>query len=421
MRVFYGWVIVGTAFCISGLAYPSWHLFSIFYVAMLQEFGWSRADTAAAFTIFTIVYAIGAAITGRLVVRFGPRRVIQTGALVLVAGVAATSLVQERWHLYVLYGGVTALGLSATGSIPNVSTVQGWFIRYRGLALGFASAGIGVGMMLFAPLLQMIISTAGWRVAYLTLAAVTLLAVPLALLHRQSPAELGLYPDGDAGPPVAAAATPARASTAGSDWTVGAAIRTARYWLLFAGFVLSMFSLQLLLVHQVAALTDAGYERIIAASVVGLVGLLGSAAKVVWGLLSDRLGREWTMTLGGLALMGAQALVALLPPGAPLAVLYLYVALAGLGYGVFAPLMPSMAADLFHGRHFAAIYGTLYLAHAVGSGGGPWVAGLLFDLTGSYVLPLTLGVAAMATSCVLYWLAAPRRARSMAQQPSGIG
>lgn len=418
MRLFYGWVIVGTSFSITGLVYPSWHLFSVFYVAMLQEFGWSRADTAAAFSFFTIVYALSAVVAGRLVVRFGVQRVIRAGSVVLVAGIAATSLVQERWHLYLAYSVITAVGCAASGSIPNMTTVQNWFVRRRGLASGVSGAGIGVGMMVLAPTLQLIISTAGWRAAYLTLAVLTLLVIPLSFLHRRSPSDVGLYPDGDPAPPP----RPAEARRAvAPEWTVGTAVRTGRYWLLFFGYVLGMFSVQLVLVHQVAALTDAGYDRLVAAAVVGAVGLFGSAAKIFWGSLSDRLGRELSMTLGGATLVGAQAVLALLPPGAPLGMLYLYVGLAALGYGVFSPLMPSMAADLFQGRHFAAIYGSLYMAHAVGSAGGPWLAGLLFDLLGSYRLPLALAMAAMAGACALFWLAGPRHARRLAQRVSGAG
>lgn len=420
MRVFYGWVIVGAAFVIKGLAYPSWHLFSIFYVAMLAEFGWSRGETAAAFSLFTVVYALGAAGVGRLVVRYGARRVIPVGGLVLATGVAATSLVQERWHLYLLYGVVTALGLAGCGSIPNVSTVQNWFIRRRGLALGVASAGIGVGMMVLAPIVQMVISAAGWRVAYLVLGTVTLVIIPVAFLHRPHPGVMGLRPDGDAEAASAAPRRPLRPvadpTWASREWTVGRAVRTSRYRLLFAGYVLGMFSSNVVLVHQVAALTDAGYERLVAASVVGLVGFLGSGAKVMWGVLSDRLGRELTFTLGGAALITAEVLLAFVPPGAPAGYLYVYILVTGLGYGIFAPLMPAMAADLFQGPHFAAVYGSLYLAHALGSGGGPFVAGFLFDLTGRYTLPLGLAVAALACACILFWLAGPRQVRRVAGQ-----
>ncbi|MHB1006152.1 MAG: MFS transporter [Chloroflexota bacterium] len=420
-RVFYGWVVVGVAFISLAIAYAIWNSFSIFLVAISADFGWSRGSTAAAFSIFTIVYAVMSPVAGVAVDRFGPRVVVPLGAFILAAGLFTSSRVEQVWQLYVGYGIFTAIGVNLIGTLVNFSVLANWFSRRRGTATGLAAAGIGVGTLILVPGSQMVINLAGWRMAYVVLAVVTLVAVPWVAMvfYRHHPEEMGLLPDGGSGnAPPAGCRPPAQVriadeSWARREWSVGVAVRTRAFWMLFVSMMAGTVSHQSVMIHQVAYLTDRGFDPMLGASLVGMVGLFGSVGKVFWGWISDRIGREVTWTLGmGCVILGVIVLWTINDVSRPW-VTYLYAGLFGFGYGVNAPLCSAAAADLFQGKRFGSIYGALYVGSGTGSSLGPWLSGVLFDLTGAYFASIVMSVIAGFISVAAFWIAAPRKVREV--------
>lgn len=418
--MFYGWVVVAVAFVCLGMAYTVQNSFSIFFVAILDEYGWDRASTALAFSVFTLVYGLGSPVTGALVDRLGPRVVVPLGAVILSAGLFACSRVSEPWHLYAAYGLVTAIGVNALGTIVNVAVLSNWFQRQRGIAIGLAASGIGVGMLILVPIMQYIIGAHGWRTAYLTFAALVLVTLPAIgiMFHRHRPEDMGLLPDGRA----ADAETDDQRRPevrvvdqewVAHDWTTTAAASTRRFWLLFASVLSAMVALQVVMVHQAAYLKDQGFDPMLAASAVALVGIFGSLGKICWGTLSDRWGREAAYSLGvGSLIVGVFVLSLTTDVSRPW-VVYAYTALFGIGYGVFAPLFPAAAADLFQGRRFASIYGALCVGSGSGSALGSWVGGQVFDSSGSYNMAFAIAGAAAVLSIAGFWLAGPRHVRQV--------
>jgi MFS family permease len=416
-RFFYGWVVVGVAFVCLAVAYAIWNGFSIFFVAMSADFGWSRASTAFAFSTFTIVYGLMSPVAGFALDRFGPRRVVPVGALFLSVGLLASSQVTESWQLYISYGIFTAVGVNLIGTMVNFSVLANWFSRNRGTAIGIAAAGIGVGTLILVPGCQVIIQAAGWRAAYVALAAIVVVLVPgLALaFHRHRPEEMGLVPDG-ATTPAGGGRPPGQVLVvdpkwAARAWTVRSATTTRAFWFLFFGMLFGTLSHQSVMVHQVAYLKDRGFDPMLGASMVGLVGISGSVGKIVWGWASDRIGREGAYALGmGCVLLGLLILGLITDANSPWQA-YLYAFVFGIGYGVNAPLCSATAADLFQGRRFGSIYGALYVGSGGGSSLGPWLSGVLFDWSGGYTFSLMMSAVAGLLSIVGFWLAAPRRVR----------
>ena len=171
----FGWVIVGISFITLALAYGVWYSFSVFFVALLKEFGWSRSVAAGAFSLFVIVHSVIGPLVGGMVDRFGPRRVIVVGSVCLGFGLALCSLTTAWWHYYLFFGIITAAGVGTTGWVPNTTLIQQWFKAKRGLAIGIISSGIGVGILVCVPSIQHLINGVGWRVAYRIMA----LCIPL--------------------------------------------------------------------------------------------------------------------------------------------------------------------------------------------------------------------------------------------------
>jgi MFS family permease len=204
---------------------------------------------------------------------------------------------------------------------------------------------------------------------------------------------------------------------ANREWTVGMAVKTTRCWLLTAVKLLGGIATQMIFVHQVVYLVDGGYDRMMVASIVGLIGLFSVAAKILWGWAADNIGREMTYTLGCAAMVLAVGLLGLVKVAPFSGVLYLYAVVFAMGYGVSAPLWPIITSDLFAGRNFGSIYGFITLFSGFGSALGAWLGGYVYDLTGSYTIAFGVAVVGKATSAGVLWIVAPRKVRRVRRSP----
>jgi MFS family permease len=335
-QIYYGWVIVAVSFMTLFLALGIRYSFAVFFIAILEEYGWGRGETAGAFSLAMVVHGLFAPVTGTLVDRFGPRRLFPVGAVCLIVGLVAASTIHTIWHLYLYFGVVVAAGVNTLSYAPHMSLIPKWFIRKRGLASGLVLAGIGMGAMVLLPATEYIIDTLGWRPAFIVLAvAVLCVIIPLTVVfQRRSPEEVGQFPDGVEGPSsflghpgqeAAEACSPS--SLAAKPWTLRAALVSPSFWYVAFTVFCNGFVINVLLVHQAVHMVDMGYSPMLAASLVGLVGLIGSIGGIGWGFISDRVGREVGNTLGGIAAFSGVLVFLFLEYNPSLWLLYGYVLL----------------------------------------------------------------------------------------------
>ncbi|HTX54425.1 MAG TPA: MFS transporter [Candidatus Baltobacteraceae bacterium] len=391
------WVVLAAVFLNLALLYGIWYSYAVFLVALLQEFHWSRSVLAGAFSVFILVNGAISPIVGWMAGRLGARRVMLFGGVTLVAGLFLAAHTSVWWHLYVAFGLIASIGLTSAGWLPSIIVVRAWFLDRVGMAVGVVSAGIGVGIAFVVPLMQYSIGNVGWRWTFRLVAlavVIWMLPATFALIREAAPEYIP--PD----------------TTNRPAWrdALGAALRDRRYWYLGGVYAFGNMVTQLLFVHQIAYLVDHGVAVLAAASVAGVAGMASIVGKVGWGSLSDRYGRElaysWAMaclvaSVGVLVLAG-QYPESLLP--------FVYAVLFGLGYAGSAALTPAATSDLFAGPGFSTIFGTFQTILAVGAAGGAWLAGKIFDVTGSYSLALWLALAGSLAAPALMWLAAPSRA-----------
>jgi len=385
------------------LAYGIWYSYSVILVALLHEYGWSRSVLAGAFSVFTLVHGAVNPLVGALCDRLRPLGLMAAGGAALGLALWADSYIASPWQLYLAFGVFTAIAVAAAGWIPALVQVQRDFQDQLGLALGIVSSGVGVGMLLVVPLTQLLIDAYGWRTAFRVLAAICVLwIVPSSLfLVRRAPARR------PAPPPAATA------QRSPSTATLAQAMRGMPFWLMLAAFFFGNVCSQTLHVHQVAYLVDQGVAAIIAASVVGVVGASSIVGKTGGGWLSDRVEREFVYLAGIAILVGAVAALAALA-GAPARwAIYGYAVLLGLGYSVTASLIPAMVSDRFSGPHFGTIVGAGLMGSAAGSAIGPWMAGYLFDHTGSYRLALAIAAGCGVAAGAAGWRARTLRLRAV--------
>jgi MFS family permease len=376
------------------LAYGVWYAYSVFLVALLREFGWSRSVLAGAFSIFTLVSGGAGPVLGALADRFGPRRLILVGGLLLGGALWADSLVTRAWHLYLTFGLLTAVAVATAGWTPAVVMVQRQWKARLGLALGIAGSGVGLGIFLVVPLCQALIDGFGWRWAFRALAALCVgWIVPATYLaiHDAPP------------PPREAAGGVGDDHPSPGEHSLGLALASPSFRLIGLAVFLGSICSQTLHVHQAAFLVDHSISAMTAASVISVVGASSILGKTGGGWVSDHLSRELVYALGMIGMIcgvGVLWLVALAPT-AWLA--FGYAVLFGIGYSVTAFIVPAMMSDRFRGPHFGSIFGATQVASALGSALGAWLAGRIFDATGSYAIAFTLAAAAAAVAALSVW------------------
>jgi len=418
LPIYYGWIIVAVVFVTMGVGVNARTAFSLLFPPILAEFGWERGVTAGAFSFGFLVSAALSPSLGRLMDRRGPRVVMELGVLLIGAGLLLATLVTRPWHLYATLGLMVGGGSVCLGYTGQSLFLPDWFVRRRGLAMSLAFSGVGVGSMILLPWLQGLIGRSGWRAACWAMGLlVLLLLVPLNLLLRRRPQDMGLEPDGDRAAVAGAGARPSNvvdAAWAAVDWTLARAARTARFWWIAIGYFCGLFAWYAVQVHQTKYLIEIGFTPTDAAWALGFVSLAGIPGQIALGWLSDRIGREWVWTAGSLGFAICYAALLLLAAAPTTALLYVMVVAQGmLGYGLTS-VVGAIPAEIFQGRHYGSIFGTLMLSSIGGGAVGPWLTGVLYDRTGSYTLAFWIAIACSVISAAAIWLAAPRKVRAVA-------
>jgi len=415
---FYGWIIIAVTFVTMAIGVNARTAFSLFFPPIIDEFGWERGITAGAFSFGFVVSAVVSPLIGRLMDRLGPRSVMELGVALMAGGLLLAPLTTQPWHLYSTIGVLVGAGSICLGYSGQSLFLPNWFIRRRGLAIGLAFAGVGIGSVTLLPWAQWMIDHSGWRSACTAIGLVVLVVLaPINLLLRKRPEDLGLRPDGDA---AASAASVKPVSNivdpdwAGIDWTLGRALRTARFWWLAIGYAGGLYIWYAVQVHQTRYLLDIGFSPSVAVWALGAVSLLGIPGQILLGHVSDRVGREWiwSASCAGFAICFAALIALARYPTLPL--VYLMVVSQGaLGYGLTS-IMGAVVVEIFQGKHYGSIFGTIMVAALAGGAAGPLITGLLHDLWGNYTLAFVIGIGVSALSALAIWLAAPGKIRAVA-------
>ena len=350
------------------------YTFGIFFKPLAAEFGWGRGQLSLVSTAFLLAYAPGAVVLGRIADRYEPRGVMGLAAICVGLGLFLCSRA-SAWGAFVVYYALVGFGTGATVGIP-VATVQRWFVKSRGLMVGVVLAGVGLGSLAFSLLAAFMVSSWGWRQGFVYLSAITglLLAISAAFMFH-SPAKLGLVPsplpDGGI----------ARGNTA-------TALRSAKFWAVVSLYVLSLVPSMFLLVHLVPYATDRGVAALVAAGALGMLGAFRAPGQLLLGHMADRLG--WLRSLALTNFLAALTLLGLPLVNSPWT-LYLFVLVYGFLYGgLFTQLMGTVG-HFFGTASLGELLGYALGAGVVAGAFSPWLAGFIFDTTGSYLTVMLLG------------------------------
>ena len=393
--------MLGGAFAAFTIGAGIMHSYTVYLVAFIGEFGWSRAETSIAYSVSQLVAGASSPMVGMLVDRLGPRRLLLLGGGLLILGLSGSAYAAALWQIVALYGVVMTVGANCLGLVVFVPLLSRHFVRRRGMAIAIVQSANGLGRAASAPLVQFLISAIGWRPTYLAQAGfIALLLLPLAALFRRTdPAAAGRRSADDAlAEPVAPPALPPRPS-----WTLAAAMRTPHFWLLFAVYLFTGLGSFFVSLHQLAFAVDRGFDKLYAAEVLGTGAFLAIFGTIVTGTLSDYVGREVSAIVAyGFSILGVVCALFITGPQDGW-LLWLHATFFGLTWGARGPAITAKTADLFPGPQLGAILGVITIGSGVGAAIGSWGAGWIFDLSGSYKLAFVLSIVAYVCGVVAFW------------------
>jgi MFS family permease len=422
-------VIVGLAFCSLAFWFGIRTSFSVFYVTLSATFPWPPGALAGAQSMALIAAMMAAPAIGALLDRFGPRKVILPGVLLLTMGLALCAATHSLFDFYIYYGLVVGTAVTAIGVVSYSVVLRHWFTEKRGFASGIAVSGMGVGVLVLSPLVQHSITLWGWRHAFLLLSALCglfLFPATFLLLRPRHGAETG-QPASETGQ-----TRQGKAGRPGHFSHLAALRRTLaltmrqdffRHFMLFA--FLASVGVYIILVHSVKFLVDQGTSEMAAAMVLALVGAISSCFRIIWGWLSDRIGRELTYSIGSFIMCLGIGCLLLRESTGWAGHAFIFALLFGMGWGATAPSVMASSADIFNGESYGFIFGLIQSVINLGGAAGAWFGGVCFGHYHRYHGAFLLAIVAIACSCLFIWKAAPRKRLSAeletTSRPSALG
>jgi len=398
-RLFYGWYVVAAGFAVTFVGFGCVYSFSAFIESLQRDFGAARGSVSLVFSLAGFLYFGLGAVSGPLADRWGSRRVVLTGIILIGAGLVLASFAQSLPAVYATYGLGVGLGVGCS-YVPAMGAVQRWFVKHRGFASGLASTGIGAGTLVGPPFAALLISIWGWRDAYLVLGVVAvIIGAGMALFIENDPRDRGLGPDGEL-------AKPQSPSVAASGTSIADAVRSKRFIGLYAACLACSFGVFVPFVHLTPYATDHGISQSSAVLLVSVIGVGSTVGRFFLGGLADRLGRE--LSLVGMFAGMALGLVIWVSSTQfwPLA---LFALIFGTAYGGWVALLPAVVMDYFGGRNVSGLIGILYTSAGIGTLIGPSATGYAFDATHSYTVPILLSISGNVIAAIV--MAATARLR----------
>ena len=425
-RLFYGWTLVGVAAFVMVIGtVPLFQGMTAWFVVLESHFGWTRTQLSIAFSLSRVEGSIMGPISGYLIDRLGSRRMVLIGLIIAGGGFVIMSQMQNIWHFYLAFI-VMSMGVGLGTWMPMMTVLNNWFVRNRSTAMALAMEGFLVGGMVLVPVLAFAIDPdvpgrPGWRITSLAIGLFLVAsAFPLSRLIRNAPEPYGQFPDGEPAARPRAAAAAANPSNEEPDYTWQEAVRTKNFWLITMGHACSSIVIVTITVHLGPMLDDRGFSLQTIGWVVGAYTGVAAVFTLIGGYVGDRL--PIRLALFAFSAVQSGAVWVLMVADTP-AMAFLFSVLMGIGFGGRNPLTTSIRGVYFGRKAFASITGMSMIPMNVMLLAAPLFAGIMFDATQSYFVPMaTVAIVSLAGSALFLLLGSPesaaegRRRRAAAAQ-----
>jgi MFS family permease len=411
---YYGWFVISLCFLTTLTSAGVRSSPSVLIHPLEAEFGWSRTLIASAVSMNLLLFGIAAPLSGFLIDRFGPRKVMMGSLSLLIVGVSGTMMMTQFWQFFLVWGVIVGLGAGGVGSVLTATVGNRWFVAKRGLALGILGSASSTGQIIFLPLFMAMITYAGWRLGSMALIIVALILLPLIFLFmRDDPSEVGLEPYGSGDPKATAiggAASLRGMSAKNATITAKEVVTHPTFWLLAASFfVCGGTANGLIGTHLIPHEIEIGIPQIAAASLLGIMGGLNMVGTIFSGWMIDKVQPQRWLALV-YALRGVSLLF--LPFVHDFTGLVFFAIVYGLDW--FATVPPSMAitADTFGRQNVGKVYGWIFMSHQIGAAIMASAAGAIRTWMGDYQFAFLSGgvIAMMAAGLALQIKIKPKEA-----------
>ena len=376
-RLHYAWLIVFVTFLALLLSAGVRNATSVLFDPLEQQFGWDRASISLAFAISLLFFGLGAPIGGTLIDRFGPRRVMIGGLVIIALGLTLLLTMTELWQFYLYWGAIIGIGTGAVAGTLGGTVALRWFNQYRGLALGMFSSAAAAGQLLFLPALIPLVEVAGWQGIFAILGLIiAIILVPAVFLMRNTQQDVGTTAIGVAN-------TAMRANDERST-PLREALRTRDFWLLAGSFfVCGYTTVGLITTHLLPHSLEHGFQKVEIGWAIAFMGLMNIIGTTASGWLTDRVDNRRLLALyyG----MRAISLVAL-PFIYSMNSMLIFALVYGLDWVATVPPTVNLTAQRFGRKSLGAIYGWIFCAHMIGAGIASYTGGFFREILGDYHL-----------------------------------
>lgn len=414
--IYYGWYVVVTAMIIAAVTTGARNGFGVFVIPMSEHFDWNRTTISVAAGMGWLVNGVSQPFLGHLFDKFDSRKVILISLVVAGLATAALSLTFHYLFLVFLFSFVLSTAMSGASIGTLGPLLARWFMKRRTLVLGLVASGSSIGGLVLIPFSGILVELFDWRVSWIALGAIiTVLAVPLGFVFlRNSPAQIGLLPDGEPTPtPGGVTSAPARRQGLFEVDQWYKSFRSPPIWNLSAAYMVCGITVGLISVHFVPyAQEQVGISLRMASIIFGVLTGLNVIGAIGGGLLADRFGRKnvlgsvyavrcfaYLVLIGGLIAVERSISLPLIGSlGLPS--LWIFAVLAGFSWIASVPITTSLTADVYGLRALGTISGISFLCHQIGAFVSIILGGVLFDLTGSYLLPFSLAAACLVPASI---------------------
>jgi predicted MFS family arabinose efflux permease len=404
------WLLVFSSVSLMAVLAGLWYCGSVLLLPLVDEFGPDYAATVLVFSLFTMSYGGSALLIGHLVDHLGPVRIIASGGVIIVLSTLTSSIATARWHLYISHGVLAALGVAGVGYVPIAVLLTRHFNSHRGLALGIASSGAGLGILGLVPLTHAASEAYGWRVAFLVLGGTSALIVSAALIL------IKVY-----GTSRTPSKTMEQESRQSKTAVALAVFKSPLFWLVLIAILLTNCPIQMLMTYHIAHLVEAGQKTEFIGPMLTILGIMSIPGKVLWGYLSDAFRLELAYSLGAICFIGAiGVLLCFHPSVSGTWMIYAYAVMMGVGYSIGPAMTSILCGRFFAGPYFGTIFGVMNAIYNISAGLAVWLGGLLRDASGNYRLAFVAAGASVLIGAASTWLGVPLE-RAMSPRNRGKG
>ncbi|MEA2662366.1 MAG: hypothetical protein QOH08_1938 [Chloroflexota bacterium] len=379
-RFHYAWVVVAVTFLALLVTSSVRAAPGVLITPLEREYGWDRATISAAIAVSILTFGLGGPLSGTLVNRFGPRKVILFGCALVAVGLLAMLTLHDVWQFFTYWGVIVGIGTGAVGNVLGATVAHRWFRAHRGLVIGAFGAATSTGQLVFIPAMAALTVSIGWRAAIELLVVVSIaVLLPVALFMRDKPEDVGIKAYGEQ----LVLSDEERAADTRTT-PLRAAMRTGDFWLLAGSFFICGYTSNGLIgTHLIPHALDHGFTEVTAAGAVGLMGAMNIVGTLGSGWLSDRYDNRKLLA----AYYGFRALsLSFLPLIFDVQGLYVFAFVYGLDWIATVPPTANLVARIYGRASLGTIYGWVFFSHMVGAAIAAYAAGYMHTVLGDYHL-----------------------------------